>query len=78
MSNRPLSANKRPASLLGVGIATLDIINQVERYPAEDAEVRASAQRLLRGGNCANTLAVLSELGHHCRWAGTLADDLGA
>ncbi|MCF7978967.1 MAG: ketohexokinase [Chromatiaceae bacterium] len=78
MSNQPVSTSKHPASVLGVGIATLDIINQVECYPAEDAEARAGAQRLLRGGNCANTLAVLSELGHHCRWAGTLADDLGA
>jgi ketohexokinase len=68
----------RAARILGVGIATLDIINQVERYPAEDDEVRALGQRILRGGNCANTLAVLSALGHHCHWAGTLADDNGA
>ena len=66
------------ARILGVGIATLDIIHQVERYPAEDDEVRALSQRRLRGGNCANTLAVLSELGHPCRWIGTLADDSGA
>ena len=64
--------------VLGVGIATLDIINQVERYPAEDDEVRAVSQRLTRGGNCANTLAVLSELGCRCHWVGTLADDSGA
>ncbi|MEA1050585.1 PfkB family carbohydrate kinase [Lamprobacter modestohalophilus] len=68
----------RSARILGVGIATLDIINQVERYPAEDDEVRALSQRRLRGGNCANTLAVLNELGHNCHWAGTLADDSGA
>lgn len=68
----------RTAQILGVGIATLDIINQVERYPAEDDEVRALSQRILRGGNCANTLTVLSELGHRCHWAGTLADDSGA
>lgn len=68
----------RAARILGVGIATLDIINQVERYPDEDEEVRALGQRILRGGNCANTLAVLSALGHRCHWAGTLADDNGA
>ncbi|MBK5940780.1 hypothetical protein CCR96_16295 [Halochromatium roseum] len=72
------AASGRAAKILGVGIATLDIINQVERYPAEDDEVRALSQRIARGGNCANTLAVLSELGHACRWAGTLADDSGA
>ncbi len=64
--------------VLGVGIATLDIINQVERYPTEDEEVRALSQRNQRGGNCANTLAVLSELGHACQWIGTLANDSGA
>ena len=63
------------ARILGVGIATLDIINTVDRYPVEDAEVRAVAQRLRRGGNATNTLVVLSQLGHDCRWAGTLADD---
>jgi ketohexokinase len=63
------------ACILGVGIATLDIINTVERYPAEDAEVRAVAQSLRRGGNVTNTLVVLSQLGHECRWVGTLADD---
>ncbi len=68
----------RSARILGVGIAALDIINQVEHYPTEDDEVRARNQRVARGGNCANTLAVLSELGHACQWIGTLADDSGA
>ena len=61
------------ANILGVGIATLDIINTVDSYPAEDMEVRALEQRLARGGNCTNTLVVLSQLGHCCHWAGTLA-----
>lgn len=63
------------ARILAVGIATLDIINQVEEYPAEDAEVRALAQQRRRGGNATNTLVVLSQLGHRCSWAGTLADE---
>ena len=61
------------ATIVAVGIATLDIINTVDDYPAEDAEVRATAQRRCRGGNATNTLVVLSQLGHHCRWAGVLA-----
>ncbi len=61
--------------ILGVGGATLDIVNQVERYPAEDQEIRALAQRVARGGNATNTLVVLSQLGHRCGWAGVLADD---
>jgi len=63
--------------ILGVGIATLDLIHTVAVYPPEDAEVRAAAQRRARGGNCANTLAVLADLGHACAWAGTLAEDAG-
>ena len=58
--------------ILGVGIATLDIINRVERYPEEDREVRVLSQRRCRGGNATNTLTVLSQLGHDCAWAGVL------
>lgn len=59
--------------VLGIGIATLDIINTVDGFPAEDAEVRALAQQRRRGGNCTNTLAVLSQLDHYCAWGGVLA-----
>jgi ketohexokinase len=63
------------ARILGVGIATLDIINTTDGYPNEDDEVRAVSQTVRRGGNVANTQTVLSQLGHQCLWAGTLADD---
>jgi ketohexokinase len=66
------------ARVLGVGIATLDIINEVDGYPPEDTEVRAVGQRLALGGNTVNTLTVLSLLGHHCTFAGVLAADLMA
>ncbi|MCF1183426.1 PfkB family carbohydrate kinase [Marichromatium gracile] len=63
--------------VLAVGVATLDLINEVADYPPEDAEVRALAQRRARGGNATNTLAVLAQLGWRCAWSGTLADDAG-
>jgi len=63
------------ARILGIGIATLDIINSVDGYPAEDAKVRAIAQSIRRGGNTANTLTVLAQLGHRCALAGSIADD---
>lgn len=66
------------ARILAIGIATLDIVNHVARYPAEDSEVRAHAQRITRGGNATNTLVVLSQLGHVCSWAGVLAEDNAA
>ncbi len=62
------------ARVLAVGIATLDIVNEVESYPSEDAEVRARAQSFRRGGNATNSLAVLRQLGHDCEWAGVWRD----
>lgn len=61
--------------ILALGVATLDIINTVESYPAEDDEVRALRQSIQRGGNASNTLVLLSAMGHQCSWAGVLADD---
>ena len=61
------------ARVLTVGIATLDIINSVDGYPNEDAEVRAVSQEVRRGGNATNSAAVLSRLGHDVAWAGVLA-----
>ena len=66
------------AKILGVGIATLDIINTVSEFPAEDAEVRAIKQNICRGGNVTNSLVLLSQLGHQCYWHGTLATDSSA
>jgi len=60
------------AKILTVGIATLDIINELASYPAEDSEVRALSQTKSRGGNATNTAVVLSQLGHNCAWAGVL------
>jgi ketohexokinase len=66
------------AQILAVGVATLDIINEVAAYPEEDSELRALSQRVQRGGNATNTLVVLSQLGHSCVWGGVLADGPGA
>jgi len=63
------------AVILATGIATLDIINEVASYPAEDDEVRALSQRISRGGNASNTLCVLSQLGHQSYLAATLIDE---
>lgn len=63
------------AAILSVGIAALDIVNEVDGYPAEDSEVRAVDQRVRRGGNAANTAHVLAQLGHRAAWAGLWADE---
>ncbi|WP_018954825.1 PfkB family carbohydrate kinase [Thioalkalivibrio sulfidiphilus] len=59
--------------ILAIGIATLDIVNTVDQYPAEDEELRASAQRVVPGGNAANSAWVLSQLGHRVDLAAVLA-----
>lgn len=61
------------ARKMSVGVATLDIVNRVERYPDEDSEIRASAQFQRMGGNAANTAIVLAQLGVETYWVGNLA-----
>lgn len=61
------------ARVVCVGIATLDIINRVTEYPAEDTEIRALAQSRRMGGNAANTATVLAQLGDQTSWVGNLA-----
>jgi len=63
------------ANILGVGVATVDIVNVTDGYPLQDTEVRAVSQETRRGGNTVNTLVVLSQLGHQCSWVGTVTDD---
>ncbi len=63
------------AKILCTGIATLDIINTVPHYPAEDEEMRAQAQQQNMGGNAANTSRVLAQHGHEVHFAGVIAND---
>lgn len=63
------------ARVLAIGVATLDWIQVIQRYPNIDSEIRAESQHIWRGGNASNTLTVLNQLGHDCSWLGTLADD---
>ncbi|MFQ5486876.1 MAG: PfkB family carbohydrate kinase, partial [Gammaproteobacteria bacterium] len=66
------------AQILAIGVATLDVINTVDGYPRENDKIRACSRHRVRGGNAANTLVVLSRLGHDGAWAGTLASDEAA
>ncbi len=72
----PGSPERAPSRrVLGVGVATLDLIHEVSAYPPEDTELRALAQRRTCGGNAVNSLGLLAQLGRSCAWVGTLADD---
>jgi len=63
------------AKVLGIGNATLDIIHVVDHYPDENDEIRCRQRIVRRGGNAANTLVVLSQLGVTCSWAGVLVNN---
>jgi len=66
------------ATILGIGVATIDIINTTDGFPDEDSKVRALSQRINRGGNVCATLTVLNQRGHTSSWCGTLGDDTAA
>lgn len=53
----------------------MDIVDEVASYPGEDEEIRALFRDRRLGGNIANSLGVLDQLGHTCVWCGTYADD---
>lgn len=63
------------ARILTVGIAAVDVINEVAEFPAEDTECRALAHSVRRGGNAANTAVVLAQLGHDVSFCGMLVDE---
>jgi len=64
------------ARILGIGNVTIDIVHSLTAYPAENDEVRCDSRVVCRGGNTANTLVVLGQLGHRCSLAGVLTDDV--
>ena len=64
--------------ILLTGITTLDIINKVDDYPAEDSEVRTHEQVVRTGGNACNSAKVLQQLGVSTSLLANTADDLSA
>lgn len=66
------------SNILLTGIATLDIINQVDHYPVEDSEIRALKQIIRSGGNACNSAIVLQQLGITPYLLTNRADDINA
>lgn len=56
------ATNVSRAKVLVVGQLYQDFILHVDEFPAEDAKKRASELEIRSGGNCGNTLRVLSQL----------------
>lgn len=63
------------ARILCTGNITLDIVNTVNHYPAEDEEMRAIAQHRRSGGNAANTALILNQLNQDVYFCGITAND---
>ena len=64
--------------VLCTGLVALDIVNTCERYPEEDEDFKASAQRWQTGGNACNTCTVLTDLGVDCEFFGSMSYGLQA
>ena len=66
------------SSFLGIGNLVLDTILTTDHFPSENEELRAQSRQLQPGGNAANTLYVLKQLGHDCALMSAVAvDDAG-
>lgn len=63
------------AKILATGNLVLDTILITDRFPHEDEELRARQRLRQPGGNAANSLYVLAQLGHETSLVTTLAAD---
>ncbi|KAI8483547.1 hypothetical protein Bbelb_386400 [Branchiostoma belcheri] len=59
--------------VLCAGLICLDILSVVDHYPVEDTDNRIERQIWQKGGNCANSAAVVAQLGEQTAYFGTLA-----
>jgi len=63
------------AKVLAIGNLVLDTVLITDHFPQEDEELRAESRLRQPGGNAANSLYVLTQLGHHTSLVTTLAAD---
>lgn len=66
------------AKILGIGNTVLDIVLTTDHFTNEDQEARASKRTISLGGNVANNLNVLTQLGHQTAICTTLGGDAEA
>src|SRR5690349_15190966 len=62
-------------NVLGVGVATVDLIACIDHFPAPDEKMRASEFSLAGGGNAANTIVALGRLGCNAKLLSRVGDD---
>jgi sulfofructose kinase len=61
--------------VLGIGVATVDDLVRVPRYPAPDTKIRITGGSRACGGLCATALMAAARLGAHAAYAGVLGFD---
>ncbi|CAH1253217.1 KHK [Branchiostoma lanceolatum] len=59
--------------VLCAGLICLDILSVMDHYPVEDTDNRIKRQIWQKGGNCANSAAVVAQLDEQAEFFGTLA-----
>ena len=72
------SAPARRAEVLCTGIAVLDAVFRVDRFPRPEAKTQASAFMIISGGCAANAAIAIARLGGRARFAGPLGGPAGA
>lgn len=68
----------RRAEVLCTGIAVLDAVFRVDRFPRPEAKTQASAFMIISGGCAANAAIAIARLGGRARFAGPLGGPAGA
>ena len=63
--------------IVGIGANVFDTLYTVDKFPAEDTKMRASAVKVSGGGPCATGLVAARKLGASCAFIGNLSDDNG-
>jgi len=68
-------ADRRPARIVCLGVATLDQIFRIDRLPEPPAKVQALDFVVTGGGMAANAAVAVRRLGGEAAWWGRLGDD---
>ena len=63
MKNASNTHQSQRKTILGLGVACVDIISCVDTYPEPDDKIRVESVQLFSGGNVGNTLTAISRLG---------------
>ena len=77
MSFAEISSAPRPRTILCAGIAVLDQVFRVERFPVGEVKTQASAFLSVNGGNAANAAVAIAHLGGRARFVAPLGGPAG-